>query len=69
MKLTDRIEAKKHDFERVQQRASDLLKRDHSHAAWKGLIAELRKASPVEVDESRFLPLVADSAGDNAAPK
>jgi len=69
MKLTDRIEAKKHDFERVQQRASDLLKRDNANAAWEGLKAELRKATHAEIDESRFLPMVADNAGDSAAPK
>ncbi|WP_420476998.1 peptidylprolyl isomerase [Noviherbaspirillum sp. ST9] len=69
MKLTERVEPKKHDFERVEQRARDLLKRDNSDAAWKGLIAELRKASPAEIDETRFLPLAADSAGNNAAPK
>jgi len=69
LKLTDRIEPRKHDFERVEQRARDLLKRDNADAAWKSLLAELRKASPAEVDESRFLPLAADSAEDNAAPK
>jgi parvulin-like peptidyl-prolyl isomerase len=69
MKLTERVEQKKHSFERVEQRARDLLKRDHSDAAWKSLIGELRKASPAEIDDSRFLPLAADSAGNNAAPK
>lgn len=69
LKLTDRIEPKRHEFERVEQRARDLLKRDNSNVAWSNLIAELRKATPAQVDESKFLPLVADGAGDNAAPK
>ncbi|OWW19453.1 hypothetical protein AYR66_07965 [Noviherbaspirillum denitrificans] len=69
LKLTERIEPKKHPLERVEQRARDLLKRDNGNAAWKSLIADLRKASPVQIDESRFLPMVAEGAGEAAAPK
>ncbi|HYD62684.1 MAG TPA: peptidylprolyl isomerase [Noviherbaspirillum sp.] len=67
LRLVDRIEPKKHDFARVEQRARDLLKRDQSNAAWTSLIAELKKATPAQIDESKFLPL-AESAGDGAAP-
>lgn len=65
LKLVDRIPAKLHDFERVQVRAKQLLQRDRSDAAWSGLIAELKKATPPQVDESFFLPLVVQVKGSD----
>lgn len=68
LRLVDRIEPKLHDFTKVEQRARDLLKRDNANAAWKKLIAELKEATPAQVDESKFLPLAGNS-GDSAVPK
>ena len=63
LKLTERVPAKLHDFERVQPRAKALLQRDLQDAAWSALIGELKKATPARVDESRFLPLTEKSDG------
>lgn len=57
LKLADRKEAKLNSFETVKQRASELYLADESERAWKSLLAKLRKKTPVEVDESRYLPL------------
>jgi parvulin-like peptidyl-prolyl isomerase len=67
-RLTDRKVAKLNSFEAVQGRAQDLLQRDQADQAWKKLIAELRKKTPAQVDQSRFLPL-ADNAGARPAVK
>lgn len=56
-KLTDRKEAKLNSFDAVRERAGELYLTDESERAWKSLIAQLRKKTPVTVDESRFLPL------------
>lgn len=68
LRLVDRIEPKLHELARVEQRARELLKRDNANAAWTNLIAELKKATPAQIDESKFLPL-AGSSGESAAPK
>lgn len=66
-KLTDRKVAKLNSFEAVQQRAQDLLHRDKSDQAWNKLIADLRKKTPPQIDQSRFLPLADQSSGRAAA--
>jgi parvulin-like peptidyl-prolyl isomerase len=66
-KLTDRKPAKLNSFETVQGRAQDLLHRDKSDQAWNKLIAELRKKTPAQIDQSRFLPLAEQSTGRTAA--
>lgn len=67
-RLTDRKVAKLNSFEAVQNRAQDLLQRDHADQAWSKLIAELKKKTPAQIDQSRFLPL-ADNAGTRPAAK
>ena len=57
LKLADRREAKLNSFETVKPRARELYLIDESERAWKSLIAKLRKKTPIQVDESRFLPL------------
>ncbi len=65
LKLTDRKPAKLNSFENVQGRAQDLLQRDRSDQAWNQFIAGLKKKTPAQVDQSRFLPLAEQS---NARP-
>lgn len=67
-RLTDRKQAKLNSFEKVQTRAQDLLQRDQSEQAWSKLIAELRKKTPAQIDDSQFLPL-AEKAGAHPAAK
>ncbi|NOU01787.1 MAG: hypothetical protein HOO95_09490 [Gallionella sp.] len=45
------------NFNSVKQRAKELLTSEESDKAWDTLLAELRKKTPMKVDESRFLPL------------
>jgi len=64
-KLTDRKEAKLNSFELVAPRARELYLIDAGERAWKSLIANLKKKTPIKVDESRYLPLPKPAA---AAP-
>ncbi|MEO8332515.1 MAG: peptidylprolyl isomerase [Gallionella sp.] len=56
-KLTDRKEAKLNSFDAAKQRARELYLTEEGERAWKSLIAQLKKKTPVKVDESRYLPL------------
>lgn len=67
-RVTDRKAAKLNTFEKVESRAADLLHRDQSDQAWDKLIAELKKKTPAQMDQSRFLPL-AEKANGRPAPK
>ena len=64
-----RLEARKvpvlNSLDRVRERAQDLYLRDRGEQAWTALLDQLRRDTPVKLDESRFLPLAAKS-GDNA---
>lgn len=66
-KLTARKEAKLNSFEAVQGRAQDLLQRDKGELAWNKLVAELKEKTPTKVDQSRFLPLAAQSGAGASA--
>lgn len=57
LRLDDRKLARQRSFDEVRERAGDLWQRAEADAAWKKLIAGLRKRTPVRVDESQFLPL------------
>ena len=61
-KLTDRKEAKLNSFETVKERASELYITEKSENAWKTLIAQLKKNTPITVDESHYLPLPATAS-------
>lgn len=55
LRLVDRKRARQRSFEEVRERAGDLWQRAEAEAAWKALIAELRKRTPIRLDESQFL--------------
>lgn len=57
MRLEDRRPAKPRAFDEVRQRAGELWAREQGEQAWQRLIAELRGRTPIQVDESRYLPL------------
>jgi parvulin-like peptidyl-prolyl isomerase len=65
-----RLEARKepvlNSLDAVRQRATDLYLRDRGEQAWTALLENLRRQTPAQVDESRFLPLAA--ATGEAAP-
>ena len=67
-KLTDRKEAKLNSFDAVKQRARELYLIDEGERAWKTLIAQLRNKTPIQVDESRYLPLPAPAATQATVP-
>lgn len=58
-RLTERKQAGISSFGAVQQRAKELWLTEQSDSAWNSLIAKLKKNTPVQVDESHFLPLPA----------
>lgn len=64
LRLDERQPARLNPFEKVEARARELLVREQSEAAWQALLARLRKATPVTLDEKRLLPRAA--AGDGA---
>ena len=56
-RLIDRKQPGINSFAAVQERARDLWLTEQSDSAWNSLIARLKKNTPVQVDESLFLPL------------
>lgn len=59
LRLDDRRLAQQRSFEQVKARAADLWQREEAQARWDRLIAELRRATPVRIDESQYVPLPA----------
>jgi peptidyl-prolyl cis-trans isomerase C len=57
LRLEDRRAATQRPYEQVRERAGDLWQRQEGEARWKKLIAELRQATPIRVDESQYVPL------------
>lgn len=57
LRLDGRRPATQRSFEQVRQRAAELWQRDEAEARWKKLIAELRQATPIRIDESHYAPL------------
>ena len=57
LRLDGRKPAQQRRFEEVRERAGDLWQREEGEARWKKLIAELRQATPVRIDESHYAPL------------
>ena len=58
-RLTERKQPEINSFKAVRQRAKELWLTEQSDSAWNSLIARLKKNTPVQVDESLFLPLPA----------
>lgn len=56
-KLADRKLPKKHEYSDVKVRARELAQRDQSDLAWTAFTANLKTKTPVQIDESRYLPL------------
>lgn len=59
LRLDDRRAAQQRRFEQVKERAADLWRREEAQARWDKLIADLRRATPVRIDESHYAPLPA----------
>jgi parvulin-like peptidyl-prolyl isomerase len=57
LRLDDRRAAQPRSFEQVRERAADLWQRDEGQARWAELIAALRRASSIRIDESHYAPL------------
>lgn len=60
--LIDRIQPAQSTFEASEQRVRELWTSEQSELAWNSLIADLKKKTPIHVNESRFLPLVPATA-------
>jgi parvulin-like peptidyl-prolyl isomerase len=59
LRLDDRRPATPRAFEQVKARAAELWQRDEAQARWNRLLADLRRATPVQIDESQYAPLPA----------
>lgn len=57
LRLVERKPAVQRTFAEVRERAGDLWQRDEAERRWKTLLADLRKATPVRVNESLYMPL------------
>lgn len=57
VRLDGRRPAQQRAYEQVKARAAELWQRSEADARWKRLIAELRQATPVRIDESHYAPL------------
>jgi parvulin-like peptidyl-prolyl isomerase len=64
-RLVERQKPNLNDLATVKARAHDLWRRDEGERAWKGLIAKLRRETPIELHEELYTPLPA--AGQGAA--
>ena len=66
LRLDDRKTAQQRPFEAVRQRAGELWQREEGENRWKKLIADLRRATPVRIDESQYGPLPATAEKSRA---
>jgi parvulin-like peptidyl-prolyl isomerase len=57
LRLDDRRAAQQRQFEQVKERAANLWQREEGQARWDKLIVDLRRSSPVRIDESHYAPL------------
>lgn len=57
LRLDGRRPAQQRSFEQVRERAGDLWQRAEGELRWHRLIAELRRSTPVHIDESHYAPL------------
>ena len=62
LRMDGRKPAQQRAFADVRTRAAELWRRDEADARWQRMLAELRRATPVRIDESHYAPLRA--AGD-----
>lgn len=66
-RLIDRIPPKQNSFVDAKERVQGLWRADQSEIAWKTLIANLKKKTPIRVNELRYLPLPATTGGPAAS--
>ena len=59
LRLDDRRPAQQRSFEHAKARAADLWQRAEAEACWSKLIADLRRAATIRIDESQYAPLPA----------
>ncbi len=67
LRLDGRKPGQQRAFEQVRERAADLWRRDEGDARWQRLLADLRRATPVRIDESHYAPLRAASDKPSAS--
>jgi hypothetical protein len=68
LRLDGRRPAHQRPYEDVKPRAAELWQREQGQARWTQLIAELRRATPVRIDESHYAPLPATPPASAAKP-
>jgi len=56
LRLDGRRPAQQRAYEPVKARAAELWRRDEGEARWKRLIADLRQATTIRIDESHYAP-------------
>lgn len=56
LRLDGRKAAHQRPYEQVKARAAGLWRREQGDARWKALIADLRRRTPVRIDESQYAP-------------
>jgi parvulin-like peptidyl-prolyl isomerase len=61
LRVDERKPSQQRGFEEVRTRAADLWQRAEGDARWQALLAGLRRATPVRIDESHYAPLRATS--------
>ena len=57
LRLDGRRTAQQRSFEQVRERAVGLWQREEGEKRWKALIAQLRQAAAIRIDESQYVPL------------
>ena len=57
LKLVGRKPSEQRSFADVKERAGDLWQREEANRRWKALIADLRKKTPVRINEALYMPL------------
>jgi parvulin-like peptidyl-prolyl isomerase len=57
LRVDGRKPAEQRGFEQVRERAGDLWQRAEGESRWKQLISDLRRGTPVRIDESHYAPL------------
>jgi parvulin-like peptidyl-prolyl isomerase len=61
LRVDERKPSQQRGFDEVRARAADLWQRAEGDARWQALLAGLRRATPVRIDESHYAPLRATS--------
>ncbi len=68
LRLDGRKRAQQRRFEDVRERAGDLWQRERGDARWNELLASLRRAATIRIDESRYPPTTAPAPVPLTAP-